>query len=177
MVRHWLKVRRGEIFDEAIHQSQVETDTVLPDVHLAIEQSNAPRFVSDEVTEHRRWKRSLAINLVGAIATAVVLTVFIATKFMHGAWLVVVMIPLLVIMFHAIHRHYLAVARQLSLEAIDETLEPIHHMVVVPISGIHRGVIDALRICQNHFKGTMCVLSMSTMTKRRPPNCESAGTV
>ena len=42
MVRHWLKVRRGEIFDDAIHRSQVESERALPDVHLAIEQSNAP---------------------------------------------------------------------------------------------------------------------------------------
>ncbi len=149
MVRHWLKVRRGEIYDDAIHQSDVESNTALPDIHLAIEQSKAPRFVSDEVTERRHWKRSLAINLVGAIATAIVLTVFVATKFMHGAWLVVVMIPLLVIMFHAIHRHYVSVARQLSLEAIDDTLEPIHHTVIVPISGIHRGVIGALRYAKS----------------------------
>jgi amino acid transporter len=145
MVRHWLKVRRGETFDDAIHQSQIESEMAIPDVHLAIEQSSAPRFVSDEVTGHRHWKRSLAINLIGAVATAVVLTVFVATKFLHGAWLVVVMVPLLVAMFHAIHRHYLAVARQLSLDAIDATLEPIKHTVIVPISGIHRGVVAALR--------------------------------
>lgn len=149
MVRHWLKVRRGEIVDDIIHRSQVESDTALPDVHLAIEQSKAPRFVSDEVTGRIHWKKSLATNLVGALATAVVLTVFIATKFTHGAWLVVVMIPLLVIMFHAIHRHYLAVARQLSLEAIDDTLEPIHHTVIVPISGIHRGIVAALRYAKS----------------------------
>jgi hypothetical protein len=155
MVRHWLRVRRGEVFDEAIHQSQIESDTALPDVHLAIEQSNAPRFVSDEVTERRHWKKSLAINLVGAISTAIVLTVFVATKFIHGAWLVVVMIPLLVVMFHAIHRHYLAVARQLSLEAIDDTLEPMRHTVIVPVSGIHRGVVAALRYAKSIAPGNV----------------------
>jgi amino acid transporter len=149
MVRHWLRVRRGEIFDDAIHRSEVESDKTLPDVHLALEQSSAPRFVSDDVTQRTHWKRSLAINLVGAIATAIVLTVFVATKFMHGAWLVVVMIPMLVAMFHAIHRHYLAVARQLSLETIDDTLEPVHHTVVVPISGVHRGVVAALRYAKS----------------------------
>jgi hypothetical protein len=149
MVRHWLKVRRGEIVDDAIHRSEIESDTALPDIHLAIEQSKAPRFVSDEVTERVHWKKSLAISFFGAIATGIVLTIFIATKFIHGAWLVVVMIPLLVIMFQAIHRHYLAVARQLSLEAIDDTLEPIHHTVIVPISGIHRGVIGALRYAKS----------------------------
>jgi amino acid transporter len=149
MVRHWLKVRRFENYDEAIHRSQVESDTAIPDPHLAIEQSRAPRFVSDEVTERGKWKRSLVINLVGGIATSIVLTVFILTKFIHGAWVVVVMIPLLVFMFSAIHRHYLSVARQLSLEKIDETLEPIIHNVIVPVSGIHRGVIQALQYARS----------------------------
>jgi amino acid transporter len=162
MVRHWLKVRRGEVFDEAIHRSQVESDYAIPDLHLAIEQSNAPRFVSDEVTERRKWKRSLAINLVGAIATAMVLTVFVATKFVHGAWLVVIMIPLLVVMFHAIHRHYLAVARQLSLETIDDTLEPIKHAVIVPVSGIHRGVVAALRYAKSIAPGHVRAVYVDT---------------
>lgn len=149
MVRHWIKVRRFENYDDSIHLSQVETDIAIPDVHLAVEQSKAPRFVTDEVTERKHWKKSLVINLVGAIATAIVLTVFIATKFVHGAWLVVVMIPLLVLMFLSIHRHYLSVATQLSLEKIDETLEPIRHTVIVPISGIHRGVMNALRYAKS----------------------------
>jgi len=149
MVRHWLKVRRFEHFDDSIHQSQVESDVSIPDAFLSIEQSKAPRFVTDEVTERKHWKNSLIINLIGATATAVVLTVFIATKFVHGAWVVVVMIPLLVFMFHAIHRHYVSVATQLSLEKIDETLEPIKNTVIVPISGIHRGVINALRYARS----------------------------
>jgi hypothetical protein len=149
MVRHWLKVRRFDNYDEAIHKSQVESEQSIPDAFLAIEQSKAPRFVTDAVTERKHWKKSLAINLLGAIATAVVLMVFIATKFMHGAWLVVVMIPLLVILFLAIHRHYVSVARQLSMEAISDTLEPIKNTVIVPISGIHRGVVNALRYAKS----------------------------
>jgi hypothetical protein len=122
---------------------------VIPDLHLAIEQSGAPRFVTDEVTERTHWKKSLVINLIGAIATAIVLAVFIFTKFMHGAWLVVVMIPALVALFLAIHRHYVSVAKQLSLESISDTIEPIIHTVIVPISGIHRGVMGALRYAKS----------------------------
>src|SRR5205085_9340910 len=96
------------------------------------------------------------------IATAVVLTVFIATKFVHGAWLVVVMIPLLVILFHAIHRHYISVARELALEAVDDTLEPIHHAVVVPVSGIHRGVIAALRYAKSIAPGHVRAVYVDT---------------
>ena len=149
MVRHWLKVRSFEGHDGAIHTSQVESEKMLPDALLALEQSKAPRFVTDEVTERTHWKKSLLINLVGAIATAIVLTVFIATKFIHGAWLVVVMIPVLVLMFLAVHRHYVSVARQLSMEIVGDAIEPVKNTVIVPISGIHRGVMNALRYAKS----------------------------
>ena len=149
MVRHWLKVRHYEEYDDAIHRSEVESDRAVPDVQLAIELSKSPRFISDEVTSRKHWKKSLTINLLGATATAVVLAVFIITKFMHGAWLVVFMIPILVLMFLAIHKHYVSVASQLSMETIHDTLPPIHHTVIVPISGIHRGVIKALQYAKS----------------------------
>src|SRR5689334_7386026 len=95
-------------------------------------------------TRSPRWKKSLAINAVGAVATFIVLCVFIATKFIHGAWIVVVVIPLLVLMFRSIHKHYVGVAKQLSTEGLEEIHE-IKHTVIVPISGIHRGVIAALQ--------------------------------
>jgi hypothetical protein len=149
MVRHWLKVRRQQGDDGPIHRSEVESDAAVPDVYLAVEQSKASRFVTDEVTERNKWRRSLAINLIGAIATAVVLVVFVITKFTHGAWLVVVAIPILVLMFTTIHRHYVSVARQLSLESLDDPLPPINHTVIVPISGVHRGVVNALRYARS----------------------------
>jgi len=149
MVMHWLKVRRQEVADESIHRSEVESDVAIPDMYLAMEQSRATRFVSDEVTERVNWRKSLVINLIGAIATTIVLIVFVITKFMHGAWLVVVTIPILVLMFTAIHRHYVSVARQLSMDTLDDALKPINHTVIVPISGIHRGVMNALQYARS----------------------------
>jgi hypothetical protein len=52
-------------------------------------------------------------------------------------------------MFFAIHRHYLAVARELSMDSLEDALEPIKHTVIVPISGIHRGVIRALQYAKS----------------------------
>jgi amino acid transporter len=98
----------------------------------------------DEDTDKAHWKKSIAINAIGAVATFVVLCVFIATKFIHGAWIVVVVIPLLVLMFRSIHKHYVGVAKQLTTEGLED-LSPIKHTVIVPISGIHRGVIGALQ--------------------------------
>jgi amino acid transporter len=94
------------------------------------------------------WKKSLVINAIGALATFIVLCVFIATKFIHGAWIVVVVIPLLVVLFRAIQRHYVMVAKQLSTEGL-EPLRPIKHTVIVPISGIHRGVVSALQYAKS----------------------------
>ena len=78
----------------------------------------------------------------------VVLCVFIITKFVHGAWIVVVVIPLLVICFRAIQKHYRNVANQLSIDGLEQ-LRPISHSVVVPISGIHRGVVAALEYAKS----------------------------
>ena len=96
----------------------------------------------------RSQPRSLVINAVGALATFVVLCVFIATKFIHGAWIVVVVIPLLVLLFKAIHKHYVMVAKQLSTEGLQK-IQPITHTVIVPISGIHRGVVNALQYARS----------------------------
>src|SRR6185436_13321633 len=105
-------------------------------------------FVTDDVTAPANWKKSLVINALGAVATFIVLCVFIATKFIHGAWIVVVVIPLLVLLFRAIHKHYVMVAKQLSTEGLDQ-LRPIKHRVIVPISGIHRGVVCALQYARS----------------------------
>ncbi len=94
------------------------------------------------------WKKSIVVSAIGTVATFTVLMVFIITKFTHGAWLVVLVIPLLVFMFKRIHRHYLEVAEQLSTEGLSQ-LRPIHHEVIVPISGIHRGVIEALEYAKS----------------------------
>jgi amino acid transporter len=126
-----------------------------------------------EVTQLERkshWRKSLAINGVGAVATFIVLMVFIVTKFLHGAWIVVVLVPLLVLMFLRIHRHYFEVAQQLSTEGL-EALRPIRHEVIVPISGLHRGVIAALEyaksIAPHHVTAIYVNLDDETTQKLR----------
>jgi amino acid transporter len=116
------------------------------------------------------WRKSLVINGIGAVATCIVLMVFIATKFVHGAWVVVMLVPLIVVMFLRIHRHYFDVAQQLSTEGLDQ-LRPIHHEVIVPISGIHRGVIAALEyaksIAPHHVTAVYVNLDDETTQKLR----------
>jgi amino acid transporter len=158
MVRHWLKVRSEspkkrakarKRREEDIHytQSTVDRET-LPDAELEASEQRGSTFISDEVTDSAHWKKSIVVNAVGAVATFIVLCVFIATKFIHGAWIVVVVIPLLVFMFRAIHKHYVGVAKELSTEGLGE-LRPMRHTVIVPISGIHRGVVAALQYAKS----------------------------
>jgi amino acid transporter len=154
MVRHWLKERdRNQESERASGSQSVSSASgnagaTLPDPELTVEEAHKPTFVTDEVTAPSNWKKSIVINGVGALATALVMIVLIVTKFIHGAWIVVVVTPLLVLMFRAIHRHYLSVADQLSIEGL-EPLRMVNHTVIVPISGIHRGVLNALQYAKS----------------------------
>ena len=93
------------------------------------------------------WRHSAVINGVGAIATGVVLVVMAATKFVHGAWIVLLLIPLLVQGFRTIHRHYDDVAQQLSLTQ-PWPVPALKHTVIVPVAGLHRGVVKAMQYAQ-----------------------------
>lgn len=159
MVVHWIRERhklREERQTSATGPDLSNGPAIpLPDVELEDEEIHRSYFVTDEVTAPSNSKKSIVINAVGPFATFTVLCVFIATKFLHGAWIVVVVIPLLVLLFRAIHKHYLMVARQLSTEGLGK-LRSINHTVIVPISGIHRGVVCALQyaksIAQDHVQ-------------------------
>ena len=159
MVVHWLHERsklRAKAWEEAAAKdakaaevsSEPSQSGALSDAELENEEIHRSYFVTDEVTASSNWRKSLIINAIGAFATFVVLCVFVATKFIHGAWIVVVVIPMLVFVFRAIHKHYVMVARQLSTEGL-EPLRPIKHTVIVPISGIHRGVVSALQYAKS----------------------------
>ncbi|MBI3963019.1 MAG: APC family permease [Deinococcus sp.] len=92
----------------------------------------------------RGWWHSALMNGVGALATGLVLLVVASVKFTHGAWIVVVLLPMLVLMFLSIKRHYIQIAQQLSLEDYHPP-KPFRHTVIIPISGVHKGVINALQ--------------------------------
>jgi len=66
-------------------------------------------------TRERGWKRSAIINGIGAVATGLVLIIVTMTKFTHGAYIVVIAIPLIVLMFKGINRHYQSVKSQLRV--------------------------------------------------------------
>ncbi len=91
------------------------------------------------------WKLKMVVNGFGSVCTAVVVIVFAVTKFPDGAWLIIVIVPMLVAMFSYIHRHYRRLAAQLSLEKYGAPPAIVRHRVILPISGVHRGTLAALR--------------------------------
>ncbi|OFW05297.1 MAG: amino acid permease [Acidobacteria bacterium RIFCSPLOWO2_02_FULL_67_36] len=90
------------------------------------------------------WKASAAINGFGAIVTGIVFIVVAATKAREGAWIILVLIPLHVLVFRATRRHYDVVASQLSLKGWTRDAIRRHNTVLVPISGVHRAVVQAI---------------------------------
>jgi amino acid transporter len=94
----------------------------------------------------KNWQSKMFINGFGAICTAVVMCVFAITKFRDGAYIILILIPLLIMFFSFIHRHYTIVAKRLSLENYGEPPPyNIRHRVLVPISSVHPGTLAALR--------------------------------
>src|SRR5947209_5520406 len=86
--------------------------------------------------EHKGWLRSLLINGLGALTTLTVALVISITKFLEGAWIVVILIPLLVLMFTAISHHYEHVAqRRTAFLPIHP--KDIHHRFIVPVSDLN----------------------------------------
>jgi hypothetical protein len=101
--------------------------------------------------KERGWQASALMNGLGAIATLIVLGVIVSTKFLLGAWLVVVAIPLVVCLFLAIHAHYEYVAQRLSIQGLPpRSYVPrpkptvVTHPAVVVVGQLNRGTVEAL---------------------------------
>jgi hypothetical protein len=93
-----------------------------------------------------RWLARAIMNGLGAVSTGIVTLVLATTKFTSGAWMVVLLIPCLVLIFLAVRRHYDDVAGQLSLEGVDQhELPPARHHVLLLVGDVHRGVLAAIR--------------------------------
>jgi hypothetical protein len=92
------------------------------------------------------WKNRMVINGFGSFCTAVVMVVFAVTKFREGAWVVLLLTPLLVTIFFAIHRHYKRLAKNLSLDNFG-AVPPYktRHRVIMPVGGVHQGTLAALK--------------------------------
>jgi amino acid transporter len=94
------------------------------------------------------WRWRVWVNGVGALVTGVVMVTIAATKFMQGAWIIVLVIPALLLGLLVVNRHYRHVAHELSLEGF-EPPAIARHSVLVLVGDLHRGVVTALAYAQS----------------------------
>jgi len=123
-------------------------------VFLAFTLSQAGMVYHWYKTQERGWLLKAAINGFGAVATGVVLCVEVDSKFTHGAWIIVLLVPALVLLFRAVHSHYLDMREQVSLQDGEvghwsQLGVAKSHKVVVPISGLNRGSLEALQFSRS----------------------------
>ena len=96
-----------------------------------------------------RWKLHLGISAFGALCTAIVMIIFAVTKFMSGAWFVVLLIPVLVTVFFKIHHHYQRVGRSLSLSGAATDLGARPVQTVVLVDGVHTGTLELVNFAKS----------------------------
>ena len=109
------------------------------------------KIVSGEsVLEHdKNWRVHLLISGVGAISTFVVMIIFAITKFLSGAWFVLILIPALVFLFSRIHRHYKDVAQALSLENQRAPISTERVITLLLVDGVHMGTLQMVNFAKS----------------------------
>ncbi|MEJ2011855.1 MAG: APC family permease [Anaerolineales bacterium] len=95
------------------------------------------------------WQRNAMINSLGGTATLIVFLIILTTRFLAGAWIVLVLITIFTLTLLRIHRHYEGIAMSLSLDDFGAPTRLRHPRVVMPIGGVHRGVIKALEFARS----------------------------
>ncbi|MGI8858041.1 MAG: APC family permease [Thermomicrobiales bacterium] len=127
-----------------------QTDRLLPlyavGVFTAFTLSQAGMVLHWYKERGRGWTRRFALNLVGATATGFVLVLVIATKLLLGAWIVLLLMPLLILLFRTINRHYTSAAAEVALTDDDVPGVSLQReqVVIVPIAEINKTTVNAL---------------------------------
>jgi hypothetical protein len=132
--------------------------------------------------KERHWQVSIIINSLGAVMTAIALIIIGVTKFIHGAWMIIILIFLLVITFKKIHRHYELVARQLSIEKEEKAkFKKEQQLMLVPIPSLNKNTMHALNFAKSLSHKVIAVhistdddesKKLMEMWKRFEPNVE-----
>lgn len=89
------------------------------------------------------WRGKLAINGIGALITGAVTIIIAVTKFTHGAWFILVLIPFMVYIFHTVHRHYLDVKAQLDFDNYHRR-EGLKHKIIIPAASLTNVVANTI---------------------------------
>jgi amino acid transporter len=148
MVVHWLRERKVEEARLKIVADEKRAHPLPAVLDPAEADHEQERLDALEQDRSGHWLTSILINGTGAVITFAVLIVITLTKFTHGAWAVVGLIPLIVLMFRSIHGHYRLVAAQLSLDHA-KPLPSLQNRLIIPLSGVHRGVLPALQYARS----------------------------
>jgi hypothetical protein len=101
-----------------------------------------------KLTYEPGWPARLLFNALGVLVTGMVTVIFAITKFSEGAWIILVVLPILMLITFRIHRHYRRLAQRLSLEAYAPERPAARHRVILLISGVHQGSLRGLRYAQ-----------------------------
>ena len=111
------------------------------------------------------WRVSVVINAFGTIVTFVVLLVVAYTKFFFGAWMVLVVLPVIVLLLYGINRHYTSVADALTLSIADEPL-PVFKppVVLVPVARLDRATLQAVAFARS-ISPTVRAVHIATTTE------------
>jgi amino acid transporter len=117
-------------------------------VFLAFTLSQSGMVMRHLKLKGERYRLHAVINATGALATGAAVLVIATTKFLQGAWIVILLIPMFVIFFLRTHRHYFYVRQQLSLREI-EPERPLRHTAIVPISAVNRATVYAVRYAKS----------------------------
>jgi amino acid transporter len=119
-------------------------------VFLAFTLSQAGMVVHWLRKRGKGWRIKAFFNGLGTVTTAITVVVIAVSKFLEGAWIAMVLILLLLLLFRAIETHYRRIRPQLSLDGVMPNRNPPGgQRVVLPISGVHRGVVRALEFARS----------------------------
>lgn len=105
------------------------------------------------------WQRNVVINGIGATATFVVLMIVAITKFSSGAWVPVLVVPIVVLLLMGVKRHYTNVAQGLHVPQ-DYRPRRMNHTVVVLVGTVHRGVLEALAYAKSLHPNHLVAVSV-----------------
>jgi len=105
--------------------------------------SQAGMVVHWRRTKDEGWRWRATLNGIGAVATAIVSVIQVVTKFTSGGWIVVLLIPGIICVLDAIHRHYVRFAEEIRFTG-QSPIMPLHHTVIVPVNGITKATAGAL---------------------------------
>lgn len=129
-----------------------ETNALIPlyavGVFIAFTISQAGMVVHHRTLREPGWQRGLVVNAIGCVATFIVALTVMISKFTQGAWVPIVVIPMVMTLLWVTHKHYVRVANRLRVEP-DFAPDQRGNTIVVLLSGVHRSSLQAVAFARS----------------------------